>query len=199
MPMLTSDCKSWLPKLSFLASFSVLQLVRARIEEGRGWKRVQGIQCAHPCRNTSWVAFSSLSCFLCACACLCGRVSVIMYEEFADLYTVYFSPNATLAVVGLVWSCRLMDGKVADEIVHLSEGQWWRTARLERGCLSHLVGFFFFFFPPSKSWSDSARGSPLNPGQVYPPPTVRHIFRQSRELGSLLAQDANSTSIYVHA
>lgn len=147
MPMLTSDCKSWLPKLSFLASFSVLQLVRARIEEGRGWKRVQGIQCAHPCRNTSWVAFSSLSCFLCACACLCGRVSVIMYEEFADLYTVYFSPNATLAVVGLVWSCRLMDGKVADEIVHLSEGQWWRTARLERGCLSHLVGFFFFFHP----------------------------------------------------
>lgn len=66
-----------------------------------------------------------------------------------------------------------------------------------RGHESHLV--WVFFSPPSEGWSDNARGLPLNPGQVYPPPTVRHIFRRSRELGSLLGRHANSTSIYVHA
>lgn len=52
MQMLTSDCKSWLLKLPSIASFSA-PLVRARIEEGKGRKRVLGIQCAHPCRKTS--------------------------------------------------------------------------------------------------------------------------------------------------
>lgn len=52
LQILTSDCKSWLLKLSSIASFSVL-LVRARIEEGKGWKGVLRIQCAHPCRKTS--------------------------------------------------------------------------------------------------------------------------------------------------
>lgn len=54
-----------------------------------------------------------------------------MYEEFLRICTrtgfvcavFHFPPSATLAIVGLVWSCRLMDGEVAEGIVHLAEGQ----------------------------------------------------------------------------